>query len=273
MSTQIEQKLKNTLDAVPPGFLVDSAWLERHEVSRFLARKYVDKGWLERVHHGVFRRPAPNATNSNTFDWKTYLLSIQHIMGYDVHVGGTTALAQQGYDHYLRLGSNAPVWVYGDAIPKWLTKIPLNTTVQTRSLSLFANPSLGLNKDDTDTAGTLPWDWQLRMSAPERAIMEALDELPNRESFHNLDMVFESLTTLRPRSLSALLHSCKKIKVKRLFFVFADRHDHAWRKRLTPEEFNLGSGDRALLKGGRIHPRYRIMVPEEFVKTEANNGT
>ena len=72
--------------------------------------------------------------------------------------------------------------------------------------------------------------------------------------------------------LAALLRSCRKIKVKRLFFVFADRHDHPWRKRLDPAEFNLGRGDRALVKGGRIHPRYRIVVPEEFVATGAGDG-
>jgi len=83
--------------------------------------------------------------------------------------------------------------------------------------------------------------------------MEAMDELPDHESFHNLDMLFESLTTLRPKLLSALLQSCKKIKIKRLFFVFvfADRHNPPWRKRLDPAEFNLGSGDRALVKGAR----------------------
>ncbi|MEA2118982.1 AbiEi antitoxin N-terminal domain-containing protein [Halovibrio sp. HP20-50] len=29
--------------------MVDTAWLERCGVSRFLTRKYVDSGWLERV--------------------------------------------------------------------------------------------------------------------------------------------------------------------------------------------------------------------------------
>lgn len=272
MSTQTEDKLKNTLEALPQGFLVDSAWLEAHNVSRFLTQKYVKRGWLERVARGVFRRPAPNTTLSNTLDWKTCLLSMQHIMHNEIHVGGTTALGLQGYDHYLRLGSSAPVWVYGDAIPSWLGKLPLNASIETRNMSLFTDPSLGLTKDDIDAAKTLPWDWKLKMSAPERAVMEVMDELPDHESFHNLDLVFESLTTLRPKTLSSLLHSCKKIKVKRLFFVFADRHDHAWRKRLNPEEFNLGTGDRALVKGGKIHPRYRIMVPEQFVKAEAGDG-
>ncbi|ERL51979.1 hypothetical protein BJB45_12490 [Halomonas huangheensis] len=252
--------------------MVDSSWLERHEVSRFLARKYVDRGWLERVTRGVFLRPTPSTGKHDTVDWKTCLLSIQHIMNYGVHVGGMTALALQGYSHYLPLGGNAPVWVYGEDIPSWLTKLPLNAPLETRSTSLFSDPAPGLAKVDSDTTGILPWDWQPRMSSPERAILEVMDELPGHESFHNLDMVFESLTTLRPRTLSALLHSCRKIKVTRLFFVFADRHNHPWRKRLDPREFNLGSGDRALVKGGRIHPRYRIMVPEEFAVTEAADG-
>jgi hypothetical protein len=84
-------------------------------------------------------------------------------------------------------------------------------------------------------------------------------------------MVFESPTTLRPKLLSDLLRACRKIKGKRLFFVVADRHDHPWRKRIDPQAFDLGSGDRALVTGGKIHPRYRIMVPEDFVKPEAGN--
>lgn len=84
------------VDARPSGLMVDTAWLERH---------------------GVFRRPAPNVTKSATINWKTCLLSMQRIMRYGIHVGATTALAQQGYDHYLRLGSNAPVWVSGEATP------------------------------------------------------------------------------------------------------------------------------------------------------------
>lgn len=272
MSGPESEKLKMLLEAVPAGFLVDSAWLDRHGIGRRSVYSYVKRGWLERITRGVLRRPAPNASKSNTLDWTTCLLSMQRIMNYDLHIGGTTALSQQGYNHYLRLGSHAPVWVYGDDIPNWLTKLPLNAPITTRNPSLFADPSLGLTKSDADATNALPWDWKLRMSAPERAIMEAMDELPDHESFHNLDMVFESLVTLRPKTLSDLLHSCKKIKVKRLFFVFADRHDHPWRKRLDPEDYGLGSGDRALVKGGKIHPRYRIMVPEDFVKNEISDG-
>ncbi|MBK1651918.1 type IV toxin-antitoxin system AbiEi family antitoxin [Halorhodospira halochloris] len=272
MSRQKRDNLKRLLEAVPAGFLVDSAWLERHGIGRRSTYAYVKNGWLTRVHRGVFRRPAPNAPKTGVIDWKVCLLSMQYVMGYDVHVGGTSALGQHGFDHYLHLGSNVPVRVYGDAIPTWLVRLPLSAPIETRRTSLFVDRALGLTKDNKDAATILSWDWQLRISSPERAVMEAMDELPTHETFHNLDRIFESLTTLRPRTLSALLHSCKKIKVKRLFFVFADRHDHPWRKRLDAEEFNLGSGDRALVSGGRMHPRYRIMVPEDFVKPEVSDG-
>ncbi|MGE0203576.1 MAG: type IV toxin-antitoxin system AbiEi family antitoxin domain-containing protein [Hyphomicrobiaceae bacterium] len=273
MDAERSTNLKRVLDAVPAGYLVDAAWLTSHGIAYETFRDYVKRGWLERVKRGVFRRPIPNTSAATVSDWKVCLLSVQHIMRYQVHVGGTTALALQGYDHYLRLGGNATVWVYGEDIPNWLGKLSLNAPIETRNTSLFADPSLGLNQDEADAAETLPWNWKLRMSSPERAVLEVMDELPDHESFHNLDMVFQGLTTLRPRLLTSLLHSCKKKKVKRLFFVFADRHDHAWRKRLDPDEFNLGSGDRALVKGGKIHPRYRIMVPNEFVEPEASDGS
>lgn len=272
MSAERSKNLKKVLDAVPAGYLVDAAWLTAHGIAYETFRDYVKRGWLQRVHRGVFRRPPPAAPASDVIDWKVCLLSVQHIMRHNVHVGSTTALAQSGYEHYLRLDGNAEVWVYGEKIPNWLSRLPLNAPIKTRNTSLFGDPLLGLLSGNTDSSNVLPWKWQLRMSSPERAILEAMDELPDHESFHNLDMLFESLTTLRPKMLSALLHSCRKIKVKRLFFVFADRHDHPWRKRLAPEEFNLGSGDRALVKNGRIHPRYRIMVPSEFVVRGIGDG-
>ena len=269
MDTTRSQNLKKVLDAVPAGYLVDAAWLVSQGIAYESFRDYVKRGWLERIARGVFRRPVLNMQASNSIDWKTCILSMQHIMGHDLHVGSTTALGEQGHAHYLRLGESAPVWVYGDKVPNWLIKLPTDAPFSIRPRSLFTDPKLGVIEGKNSG---LPWDWGLTMSTPERAILEAMDELPHHESFHTLDMVFESLTTLRPRLISDLLQACQKIKVKRLFFVFADRHDHPWRKRIDPQAFDLGSGDRALVQGGKIHPRYRIMVPEEFVKPEAENG-
>jgi hypothetical protein len=39
------------------------------------------------------------------------------------------------------------------------------------------------------------------MSSPERAILELLDEVPERETFHQADVLMEGLRNLRPRAL------------------------------------------------------------------------
>ncbi len=270
MNAGRSENLKSVLEAVPAGYLVDARWLTDHGLAYETFRDYVKRGWLERLERGVFRRPHPQSAQPNTINWKICLLSVQHIMGHKVHVGGTTALALKGHAHYLSLGETDTVWLYGNDIPNWLHKLPLDAKLKTRKLSLFSDNAIGLTDagDQDDTRSRPPWDWSLQMSSPERGILEALDELPEQESFHNLDMVFEGLTNLRPKLLTALLRSCKKIKVRRLFFVFADRHDHAWNKRLDPQDIDLGKGDRALIKGGKIHPRYRIMVPPEFTNMQ-----
>ena len=109
------------------------------------------------------------------------------------------------------------------------------------------------------------WDWPLTLSTPERATLELLDELPNHESFHHVDDLFQGLGTLRPDWLKKLLHDCRSVKAKRLFFFFADRHKHAWLKRLDKNAVDLGKGDRALFKGGKLDRTYRITVPEDLL--------
>jgi hypothetical protein len=266
-------KIKNLLDNVPPGYLVDSAWMSKQSISKQSVHDYVRRGWLERMAHGVYRRPftvneAPGATN----DWKIALLSAQWILGYDFHVGGTSALALQGLIHYLKFGGNETVMLYGADIPIWLFKLPVVGNFVKRSGALFgpeATSEVGpVNEFAADQAAS-PARWTLKASRPERAILEALYELPKTEGFDGIDKIFESLRTLRPDTLMLLLASCNNVRVKRLFFVFAARHNHPWFKYLNAAAVNLGTGDRAFVKGGKLHPVYRIMVPPEFLPVRA----
>ena len=64
--------------------------------------------------------------------------------------------------------------------------------------------------------------------------------------------------------MQRLLTECESVKVKRLFFFFADRHPHAWRKRLDATAFDLGHGKRMLVRGGKLDKRYQITVPEDL---------
>ena len=54
------------------------------------------------------------------------------------------------------------------------------------------------------------------------------------------------------------------MKVKRLFFYFADRHQHAWLKQLDKNVIDLGKGKRMLVKGGTLDRTYEITVPKDL---------
>jgi hypothetical protein len=108
------------------------------------------------------------------------------------------------------------------------------------------------------------WNWPLALSTPDRAVLELLDELPCHESFHQVGKLMEGLTNLSPWRLQTLLANCKSVKVKRLFFFFSDRRNHAWKKRLKKEEVDFGKGKRMLVKGGKLDHAYQITVPEDL---------
>lgn len=279
MSEQNDTRLKSLLNTLPPGFYVDSKWLSARGVRRSSVSDYVRAGWLRHVAHGLYQRPGTAATETKQ-DWRVLVQSMQTMMKLPVHVGGMTALQQLGHRHYLPLGGSEPVYLYAARFPGWLDQSLVDAPLYLRKTGLFGDADLGVDEagapsGDADDTHREWWDWSLRLSSPERAVLEALDELPDQESFHSVDMVFQSLVTLRPRRLTALLSACRSVKVKRLFFVFAERHGHAWFKHLDASSVDLGSGDRSLVKGGRLHPLYRITVPADlFSDTEgaANGG-
>lgn len=277
MTEQKGSKLNWLEKNLPEGLLVDSAWLAKHGFSTSLVRQYVLGAWLEQPTRGVYRKPRGKLT------WQQAIISLQTIILDDpIIVGGRTALELQGYAHYLQQNTKTVHLYSKRPLPTWLEKLRLNVRfVRHNSLRLFKNEPItfGLTSLQLDIANNSAvsndplqrgltnqpwghWDWPLTLSTPERAILELLDELPDRESFHQADKLMEGLVNLSPRRLSKLLTDCQSIKVKRLFFFFADRHTHAWRRHLKKEDFDLGSGKRMLVKGGKLDPTYLITVPE-----------
>lgn len=161
----------------------------------------------------------------------------------------------------------------------WLSKLRTDADVKTRSNVLFGEGTTGvenadfdLSNDEDPALAQSPWRWPMPMSSPERAILEMLDEVPKGESFHKVDVAFESLANMRPRLLTTLLTLCRSIKTKRLFFVFADKHNHTWRRHIDISSIDLGKGDRALTPGGRLHPIYRITIPADLMPKETPHG-
>jgi len=279
MSEESHGKLNQLLRDLPEGLVVDAAWLTRRGYSAQLTHKYVANGWLERLTHGVYRKPGGKLL------WQHVIISLQILLDRPLIVGGQTALSLHGFAHYLER-EDRNVHLYGRRpSPAWLDKLGLPVKFHYHnSEALFRNEPVhfGLtghawnirnggapeieqqHRHSLNTMSWGPWDWPLTLSTPERAAFEMLDELPGDGTFEQADKFFESLTTLRPRLLQKLLADCKSIKVKRLFFFFADRHQHPWRKYLDREAVDLGHGKRSLVPGGRLDPTYLITVPEDF---------
>ncbi len=101
------------------------------------------------------------------------------------------------------------------------------------------------------------------MSTLERAILELLDEVPQRETFHQADVLMEGLRNLSPRRLQKLLGDCRSVKVKRLFLWFAERHNHAWLEGCRSPRHRPGRGKRMLVRG-ELDPKYNITVPGDL---------
>jgi len=277
MSIQKGGKLNQLGRLLPEGLLVDAAWLEKQGYSRALRHQYVSAGWLVQPVRGVYHRQ--RAVTS----WEQIVISLQALLRYPVSVGGRSALELQGYAHYLPASPDIrTIHLYTDKkLPGWLSKFRCDAQFIIHNRSrLFSTIELTgdelmleyPHKDNgiTSLPGGLTimpwgqWKWPLVISSPERAILELMDELPRNESFHQIDMVMEGLVNLRPRRLQALLEDARSIKVKRLFFFFADRHQHKWLSHLDREKVSLGSGKRVIFKGGKLDPIYRITIPEDI---------
>lgn len=277
MTKRTSGKLNWLEQHLPEGLLVDAAWLSKQGYSTSLRSQYLAAGWLVQPVRGVYYRQL-----RGPLTWQQVVVSLQTILSKPLVVGGRTALELQGYAHYLPT-STTEVHLYGPkSPPNWLNKLKLDTKfIYHNDQKLFRNQpihrSLGnisWNINEARGVQTDPihgslvtqpwgqWDWPLTLSTPERAIFELLDELPARESFEQADKLMQGLTTLSPRRLDKLLADCKNVKVKRLFFFFADRHQHAWLKRLSKKAVDFGEGKRMLVKGGRLDPVYKITVPE-----------
>lgn len=305
MASEKGSKLNRLHQLLPEGLLVDAAWLERHGYSHPLRQKYVASRWLLPLARGVYQRPparleahdtpaaagaAPAASAAaaaeESLDWQLVVLSLQNLLDVGVSVGGRTALELHGVAHYLSADAPREVHLYtSEDLPGWLTKIPVNARWALHKAdrlfvslgrgldSLSRTVSTGRARQSAVTRGDSDvdvswghWHWPLTLSTPERALLELLDELPNKESFEQVDALFDGLGTLMPRRLQRLLEACQSVKVKRLFLFFAERHNHAWLKLIERKRIDLGAGKRALVPGGRLDTKYGITVPESLLK-------
>lgn len=206
------QGLKAALFSLPPGMPVTTAMMGGWGISRQLVHKYVKNGWLEALGSGYYRRPGDEITRNGA-------IAALNLQGAQLHIGGKTALAEQGSVHYLALGSQK-LFLYSKKrtkLPQWFVE---QFDCELRTTRLFGDeeevPKRLQVRQQSDHAPYSPY-----LSSPERALLELLDEVPHRQSRDEAIKLMEPLYTLRSAVLQELLEACTRIKVKRLFFALA----------------------------------------------------
>lgn len=182
--------------------------LDTQGVSAFLAAKHARSGWLKRLAQGVY------AFAGDTLNRDQCLLFLQgHIHG--LHVAGKTALAWQGVRHNLSFREHLMLW--GDdkraKLPQWFVdQFPASY----RSTTLFSlkTPVVGIVTPPGILEG-------VRVSVPERAVLEMLYEVGKSQDMEEARNLFESLRGLRLEVMGELLSQCTSVKTVRLFLLWA----------------------------------------------------
>ncbi len=235
----------------PTGTVKTSQQLAEIGVGKGLALEYVKQGWLQSVGRGAYAKGQDQVT------WLGGLYALQDDAQGHFHAGGRTALELLGYGHYASAKAR-PFFVFGPAksrLPAWFSNhqweaplvfcatvlVPATTT---SSFTEFGAPG-----------------FFVRVSTPERAILEMLHHVPTRVGFDEARELMTGLSTLRPSALQSLLEACNSIKVKRLFLYLAKVAGHKWFTALNQDLLDLGKGKRMIIKGGHLDKEYGITVP------------
>jgi hypothetical protein len=249
---------------IPEGIVVPRAWLTKKKLSRHAIDNLVKRGYLYVVSQGVYAKPPAELT------WESLVCSLQTRFNSDLVVGGISALELHGFAHYLQMINQWQIHLYGtDPLPLWLNSVldrvhfvgHKDTTLLGRTNNKHATKDL---LRFTDMHHWRDNRASLIISSPERAILEVLADVPNFFSMEYADQLMQSMVSLSPEKLQKLLEMCENIKVRRLFFWLADRHNWPWLKEIDKSKIDLGAGKRLIEQGGKLDTKYNITVPKSL---------
>ena len=255
MDTQNRQKLKNLLIKWPKNAAVTATWLTKNNISRQLTRSYVNAGWLKKEGRGIYSRL------EDRVGWENLLYALQQECEDAFHIGGYSALEHTGYAHFVRLSDFPTLFLFTDnsterhKLPAWFKESMQNRAeIIDVHKKLFTDDHFGLREREVSSI-------LLKMSIPERAILEMLSLIPGKETFDHAHYVMQGLRQMRPKLIQEAMEKCLSIKAKRLFLHFAEKNNFPFLKELNLSVINLGSGDRKIGDGGSYDAKHRLSVP------------
>ena len=253
MATKIQQ----ILEATPRDSVLFGSWLSSQGLDARGQYAYMKSGWLDRISKGVYKihgvEPGLMAAVSS---YNTQL-------GKSCIVGAYTALELRGYSHYLSMGKPM-AYLFTDKknkLPSWLLKGEWDMTIKYMTTSFLDDELLGV---ETMTINQR----DLLMSSPERAILECLNLPDASSSLLDIYYIMESMTTLRPKLVQALLEACTSHKVKPLFLYMSEKAGHSWFKALKLENINWGTSRLMITPTGKYINKYNMTISKELAEYE-----
>lgn len=258
MNRQNSHKLNYILKIWPKGTVAVSSWLKKQGVYRQLIETYKKSNWVDTIGHGAFKHAGDN------IDWSGGLYALQEQLKLNVHVGGRSALELQGYTHFVPLGKNYPVFLFGlkRYLPVWFREYQWKQPVKYVYTNCFPyKDEIGLTKQDMRR-------YSITLSSPELGIMEVFYLVDKDETYEHAYLLMEALKTLRPAVVQTLLEKTSSVKVKRLFMHFAEKFNHPWVKYLDLKKVDFGKGKRVIDEGGQFDSKYNISVPKINIQEE-----
>ncbi|RLD09884.1 hypothetical protein DRI50_11660 [candidate division KSB1 bacterium] len=244
-------RLAELIKKWPRGAVLPLSYLKEYGITREHIKQYKKSGWIENIGYGAY------CLKGDKIEWPGAVFGLQRQR--TVHIGGKSALELKGFGHYL--ASDIKTLYLFDTckkpLPRWFLSKKWGIKIHFTNLNLFTQ-NIEASITQIFLNGLL-----LNIAAPERAILEMLYFVPQKQSFEEAMKIMEALTTLRPELLQSLLENCRSIKAKRLFLFMAEKHNHFWFSYLNKEKINLGEGKRRIVDKGILDKKYLITVPQE----------
>jgi hypothetical protein len=257
MAGQTRSILKNILDNWIPNTVGLIPWFQTFGAYRQLLKEYEKRNWVKNIGRGAYIRP------KDVVDWTGGLYAIQYQMGILIFVGGKTAIELKGYAHNIPMNDGHHITLLGDGkkrLPSWFQKFNWDVDIDYRTLTIFpSSPTIELIEKEIG-------QYKLKLSSPERAILEVMALTPNVYTFEDSIHMMEGLMSLRPSILQLLLEKCTSIKTKKLFLYLADYCDMPWSTKLNLKSIKIGTGITSFCSNGTYISKYNIMVPKNMIK-------
>lgn len=258
MSTESRSKINQLLGSQPTGVVLQSNWLADQGYSHDLQKKYRKSGWLDSIGNGAMIRAG------DKIGYEGAIYALQKQANSSIHPGGRTALSILGKSHYLEMDAKSAV-VFGnknEKLPVWFQKYNWGVKIKYYR-STFLPPEADLTDLEIK-------NFSIKVSGAARAMMECLYLAPQHQDLFECYELMEGLNNLRPDKVQKLLEKCRSVKVKRLFLYLAEKAGHKWFSYLKASDIDLGGGKRSIVKNGVYVDKYRITVPKELQKNEAD---